>query len=213
MDTGEWRVYEWAGLTLRVYTHPCVYEPSDDSRLAVEALAAAYERWGRVPVAVDLGSGTGILGLAVHEIYGAHVVAVDLNPWAVEASAKTLAGKGSVARCNWGSCIASRVGLAVSNPPYLPVGGELGECGGWLEKAWSHGRSSVERACREAARLAPRVVLVYSSLSGFDVESCLESLGYTIILRLEERFFMERLYAIAAEERGVGSPQARAGRD
>ncbi len=201
MDAGEWRVYEAAGLRLRVYTHPCVYEPGDDSLLAVEAMARAP--WRGVARAVDLGSGTGILGLAAATLYGASVVAVDSNPWAARASALTLGSAGSAIQCDWGSCLLPGFDLAVSNPPYLPVEDRLpGECGTELARAWSGGARAAREACEAAARLAPRVVLVYSSLTGWSPEECLERRGFRVVARLAKRFFMETVFAVAAEAAG-----------
>jgi len=199
MASGEWRVYEWEGLRLRVYTHPCVYEPSDDTRIGVRALALASKQLAPASVA-DLGSGTGILGLAASLLGAQRVIATDRNPHAVEAAARTLAGRGAVAYCDWAECLADKsVDLAVSNTPYLPVEDELeGPCRA-LSLAWSGSPGSVEAACRESARIARRgVVLVVSSLSGLDVESCLAEEGFEVIGRVEEAFFMERIIGLVA---------------
>jgi len=194
-------VYEWAGLRLRVYTHPCVYEPSDDTRMAVEALAALRPRWGgSVRVAADLGAGTGALALAASEAYGAWVVATDVNPWAVEAARRTLSWRGTVLACRWASCLAPGFDLATVNPPYLPVEGERARaCRGWLDLAWAGGREAVRESCEEATRIAPRVVMVYSSLTGWSPEECLEARGFKVIYRAAEPFFMETLRVVAAE--------------
>jgi len=193
-------VYEWAGLRLRVFTHPCVYEPSDDTRLAVEALAALRPRWrGSIRLAADLGAGTGALALATSLLYGAWVVATDISPWAVEASRRTLSARGAVVACSWARCLSPGFDLAVVNPPYLPRGEPVRACGGWLDLAWSGGAEAVREACLEATRVAGRVVIVYSSLTGWSPEECLEARGFKVIYRASEAYFMEELRVVAAE--------------
>ena len=180
MAPGGWREVEVDGLALRVWVHPCVYPPSEDSLLAVRLLRRLRGRWGRLGLVADLGSGTGVLGLAASLVYGAWIVATDVNPWAVEATRRTIGGRGVVLRCHWASCLSQGFDLAIANPPYLPV----------------------EEACREAARIASRAIIVYSSLTGWDPGGCFERAGLRIVGRLTESYFMEELVAVAGERVG-----------
>ncbi len=129
-------------------------------------------------------------------------MATDVNPWAVEATRHTISKRGVALRCHWASCLTPGFDLAIVNPPYLPVEDRLGECGGWLEKAWSGGPEVVEEACREAARIAGRVIIVYSSLTGWNPGECFERAGLRIVGRVTESYFMEELVAVAGERVG-----------
>lgn len=197
-----WETVEAGGLRFRVRVHPCVYPPSEDTLLAIRLLESLRGRWGRLGLAADLGSGTGALGLAASLIYGSWVVATDINPWAVEATRETLGGRGVALRCHWASCLGPGFDLAIANPPYLPVEDRLGECGGWLERAWSGGPGAVEEACLEASRVADRVVIVYSSLTGWDPGECLARRGMRLVAKLSEHYFMEEIVAVAGERVG-----------
>ena len=194
-----------AGLDLRVSVPPCVYPPGEDSELAIEALSMLRRLGVRADSVVDIGTGTGVLALAAWELWGPSIVAAtDISPFAVRAARENLRGVPAlVARCYLASCLAGVWDVVVANPPYLPVVDRLeGECGRYEALSWGW-PGMVEGFCLESARLAGRgVVMVYSSLSGFDADRCLEERGFAVIGRLEQRFFMERLMAIAAVRRG-----------
>jgi len=82
--------------------------------------------------AVDLGAGTGVIGLLLLARGAAAVTGVELNKDMADMAARSAAGNGLAARLNiiWGDMRqirqllpAGRFGLVVSNPPYRPVGG------------------------------------------------------------------------------------------
>lgn len=199
MAHGEgWRVYHTRLGRLIVYTHPCVYTPAEDSLLAVEALEYLSTRGYEPSVVLDLGTGTGIIALAASRAFpSAQVVAVDVDSYAVEAARRTLEGTRSVVlACNWTTCIRGPVDLAIVNPPYLPVEDEDG-CKG-LARAWSGSPRLLEDVCRQAAGISDIIVMVYSSLSGWDPYPCLEENSFEIIRVLGEAYFMEKLYAVIA---------------
>ncbi len=204
MDNGGWEEREYLTSLggLRVYTHPCVYEPAEDSLLAVEAVARLARLLPGAGLAADLGSGTGILGLALNKALGAYVVATDVNEYAVAASARTLGAVGTAVECRWAACMPDdSVDVAVVNPPYLPVADRLSSCPG-LAAAWSGGPRAVEESCLEASRVARRaLILVYSSLTGWEPWECLARQGYEPLFTLEEPFFMEKVYVVAAGRR------------
>ena len=188
----------------------CVYEPSEDTYLLVEtARALSRVLTCRVHSIVEVGSGSGIASRELSGIFKtARIVAVDLSPYAVAASAKTLSGLPQclVVHCNAGQCI-HRAELAVFNPPYLPPGefDELlaSECGGWLLRA-IRDPEAMRLMCLEATRFsALAVVAVYSSLSPVNLEACLEERGFRVVLRRIAPFFFEKLIGVAAIKRGA----------
>lgn len=204
MDAGEgWRVYSTPAGELRVYTHPCVYEPAEDSFLAIRALSFLAREGYSPRVVVDAGTGTGILALAASRLFpAALLLGVDINPYAVEAARRTLQGAGaSLLLCRWLSCIKGPVDLVVVNPPYLPVMDEVRECRE-LALAWSGAPGVLEDACKGAARISRVIVMVYSSLSNWDAPACLEGEGFRVVKVFEESYFMEKLYAVVAERGG-----------
>jgi len=199
-------VYEWEGMRLPVYLGPCTYEPAEDTWLALKALRRAFRLFSPGSVA-DLGTGTGVLALAASLMGADRIVATDASRWAVESAARTLGGRGSVLYCDWAECLHDgSVDIAVANTPYLPVEDLLGDpCGRDLARAWSGAPESVARACREAVRVASRgIVIVYSSLSGFDLEECIRGTGFGVLARFEEAFFMEKIIGVLAGVPGKG---------
>jgi release factor glutamine methyltransferase len=189
---------------VRVFLHPCVYEPAEDSMLAIRVAVELVERSGSKPqLLLDAGSGSGVIGASLARVYGSFVVAVDINPYAVAASAKTLNGMGVAIRCDWAKCLRSVFDLAILNPPYLPVKDDYEKCP-YLPLSWGSLPGELERACRSVARVARRIVLVYSSLSGWDPGKCLEDMGFNIIVSREEAFFMERIIAVGAVRGNAG---------
>lgn len=204
----ETRMVEAGGLKLRVCTHPCVYQPSDDTLAAVEALARAASLGLRAESVVDLGTGTGILALAAHKILEpARILAVDHSPYAVKTARCTLSTipQALVARCSGASCITGSFDLAISNPPYLEVDDrELarGDCEEWLYTSWGPS-GLLEDIVATAPGLARAVLIVYSTLSPIDPERKLTRHGYKPLVRVEKRFFMETIKAVVLVGEGL----------
>lgn len=188
------------GLKLHVCTHPCVYQPSDDTVAAVEALTQAASRGLTARSVADVGTGTGILALAAAKVlHPSRLLAVDWSPYAVEAAKCTLREvPGSlVARCNGLSCLRG-VDLLLSNPPYLDVDDRRlsrGECEEWLYTSWGPGGLLLDVA-ENGPRLARSILVVYSTLSPINPEERLAGMGYRVLARVERRFFMEAIRAV-----------------
>jgi len=194
---------------LRDAGHSCVYEPAEDTWLLMEALHHGYPvmlDWcGSISSVADIGSGTGVIAAHLLSNLGLKTVAVDVSPYAIEASEEALGQRPEalIVYCNAGSCLR-RVDLAVFNPPYLPEGDPeeealvAGLCEGWFRLALTS-PEAMREMCINASRAARcGVVAVYSTISPVDLEECLRRQGLRIVLGIEEPFFFERLKAIVA---------------
>ena len=193
------RVYDTVVGELEIYTHPCVYEPAEDSLLAIKAVKQLADEGYQPGIILELGIGTGIISVAASRLFPqAFLIGVDVNEYAFKTARRNLEGSNStVIACNWSSCIRGPVDLSIVNPPYLPVSDELGECS-LLSKAWSGSPGLLEDICSELASISNAIVLVYSSLSGWSPRECLARRGFRVIHLLEESYFMEKLYAVVA---------------
>ncbi|ESQ23657.1 MAG: Methyltransferase small domain [uncultured Acidilobus sp. MG] len=192
-----WREVLTSRGLVRFACDPCVYEPSDDTWIAVEALERLEALGYRFETVLDLGSGTGVLAAVARALFNPSLVAaVDLSPYAARATRLTLGPDALVAQCNGGRCLRGRWDLVILNPPYLPAGAnEVKACEGLLDMAWSE-ETGHEILCRAAGDLGSWVVIVRSSLSALDVDSCLTSMGFSKVATLSNRAFMfERIWA------------------
>jgi len=192
-----WREVLTSRGPVRFACDPCVYEPSDDTWIAVEALERLEALGYRFESVLDLGSGTGVLAAVARALFNPSLVAaVDLSPYAARATRLTLGPDALVAQCNGGRCLRGRWDLVILNPPYLPAGAnEVKACEGLLDMAWSE-EAGHEVLCRAAGDLGNWVVIVRSSLSALDVDSCLTSMGFSKVATLSNRAFMfERIWA------------------
>jgi len=192
-----WREVLTSRGLVRFACDPCVYEPSDDTWIAVEALERLEALGYRFETVLDLGSGTGVLAAVARALFNPSLVAaVDLSPYAARATRLTLGPDALVAQCNGGRCLRGRWDLVILNPPYLPAGAnEVKACEGLLDLAWSE-EAGHEILCRAAGDLGSWVVVVRSSLSALDVDSCLTSMGFSKVATLSNRAFMfERIWA------------------
>ena len=155
---------------------------------------------------VDVGSGTGVLGLSCAHA-SSYTLLIDVNPCAVlcskrNAAANRLDAVTDVVQCDNVTCLRSLGGgLLVYNTPYLPV-----EDAGCLGAAWSGGLREALRAAQQAPRLgAECIVLVYSSLSGDDRKllGLLEAQGFRAAKKRLHVFFEDIVVASACRERSV----------
>jgi release factor glutamine methyltransferase len=111
-------------LVLRV--RPGVFIPRPETEILVDAALEAIAKVP-APIVVDVGTGTGAVGLAlVHERPGAEVWATDRSPAAVSLARENAERLGFRMHVEEGDllaplpeALAGRVDLVVSNPPYL----------------------------------------------------------------------------------------------
>ena len=120
-----WR--EFHGLRLNL--SPDTLEPRPDTETVVDvalehlrALATAEPR------ILDLGTGTGAIGLALlAALPAATATLTDVAQGALDAAARNAAELGLSTRCtfvksDWYQAVRDRFDLIVSNPPYIPAG-------------------------------------------------------------------------------------------
>lgn len=110
--------------SLPLYVSPDVLIPRPDTETLVEAALGALA--GRTaPRVLDLGCGSGAIGLAIRQVRrDAQVVAVDVSPAALAVAADNADRLGLALELRMGSWFAplqidDRFDLIVSNPPYL----------------------------------------------------------------------------------------------
>ena len=202
------RTYAVDGLSIQVCEN--VYEPSDDSFLALEAVSEIGSRGPGAKTCIDIGTGTGILGLyCVKRMDTPYVLLIDINPCALycaknNALLNKLIVRTDLVQCDNLSCLRRpiRRSIVVYNTPYLPV-----EERDLLGLAWSGGLREAQRLVSQIVDADPNdlcIVLVYSSLSGDDssVLSRLKSSGFNISVKKVHFFFEDIKAVIACREQG-----------
>ncbi|CAJ0878007.1 hypothetical protein AMST5_02930 [freshwater sediment metagenome] len=114
--------------TLDLTVAPDVLDPRADTETLVETALDLIEDHNAPLAVLDLGAGSGaILCALLSELPQASGVAVDLSAAACAATRENLARCGlsqraQVLRGRWGTPLASRFDVIVSNPPYVRAG-------------------------------------------------------------------------------------------
>jgi len=145
-----------------------VYEPAEDSFLLAEKMTVTED-----DAVLDMGTGCGILAVLAAE-KAKSVVAVDINPYAIECAIKNAEMNGAKITFRHGDLFQpikqnKRFSLILFNSPYLPS--EPDEERSWIGKAWaggSNGRKLIDRFVMDAPNFLAaggRIQLVQSSLS------------------------------------------------
>ena len=152
---------------------PGVYEPEADTQLLIDTVLA--EGISPHAYALDIGTGTGRVALALKAAGAAQVQAVDISRRAV-LSARVNAWLNRlplhVRQGDVLERINDRFDVIVANPPYVP---SLARAGRGKTRTWHGGRDGraiVDRICQGAAELlAPEGVLfmVHSGLCNADL--------------------------------------------
>lgn len=147
-----------------------VYEPAEDTFLLAEKMTVTED-----DAVLDMGTGCGILAVLAAE-KAKRVLAVDINPHAIECAIKNAEMNGARQRIGFrnGDLFQpikpdENFSLIVFNSPYLPS--EPDEERSWIGKAWaggSNGRKVIDRFVMDAPNFLAaggKIQLVQSSLS------------------------------------------------
>jgi 16S rRNA (adenine1518-N6/adenine1519-N6)-dimethyltransferase len=183
-----------------------VYEPAEDTFLLAENLAVEEG-----DVVLDMGTGCGILGVLAAQKAG-KVVAVDVNPYAVEcatinAEINGVAAKMDIRRGTLFNAIKQdeKFDVIIFNPPYLPS--KANNQRTWIERAWSGGstgRTFIDKFISEAPnhlKEGGRILLVQSSLSNIDeTMQKLEEARFRVNVIAERKVAFERIVVVKAEK-------------
>ena len=146
-----------------------VYVPAEDSFLLAENIVVKEGEQ-----ILDMGAGCGLQSVIAAR--NANVVAVDINPHAIQCAKINVALNGVQSRINFLQCDLftafserAKFDMILFNPPYLPV--SESEANAWIERAWTGGatgRTIIDRFIRNASKhLKPRghILLVQSNLA------------------------------------------------
>jgi release factor glutamine methyltransferase len=147
-----------------------VYEPAEDSFLFAENLEIT-----RGAEVLDVGTGCGILGI-VAAVKGADVIAVDLNPHAIQsakknASLNNVRNKITFLQASLLTAFNENAlfDLVLFNAPYLPSAES--EADSWIGLSWAggaNGRQVIDRFIAEAPshlKINGRILLMQSTLA------------------------------------------------
>jgi release factor glutamine methyltransferase len=177
-----------------------VYKPAEDSYL----LQRHVERKVR-GVVLDMGTGSGIQAItAARKPEVTHVVAVDVNPQALEEARKNAVSAGVSGKIEFRlsdlfQAVEERFDYILFNPPYLPTHPE--EPRDEAVRAWDGGPTGSEVIRRFLEEAKPhlrdggRILLILSSLTGIALE---EMAGdYEVEALEEEPLFFEELLCVS----------------
>ena len=150
-----------------------VYEPAEDSFLFAENLAVK-----KGEVVLDIGTGCGILSIIAAD-KAAKVVAVDINPYAVQCAKKNAKLNGVAEKMFFVHSdlfapirAEEEFDLILFNAPYLPS--QPSEANSWLGCAWAGGatgRRVIDPFVHESLKYLKetgRILLMQSTLSDVD---------------------------------------------
>jgi len=145
-----------------------VYEPAEDTFLLAEKMTASED-----DAVLDMGTGCGILAVLAAE-KAKRVLAVDINPHAIECAIKNAEMNGAKITFRQGDLFQpikpdESFNLILFNAPYLPS--EPDEDRSWIGKAWAggpNGRKVIDLFVIDAPNFLAaggKIQLVQSSLS------------------------------------------------
>jgi len=145
--------------SLKIFTHPQVYEPAEDTFLLIESISINENQ-----TVLEIGAGTGIIALSCAQ-RGATVICSDINPYAVTLIQRNIQEnrdklKGSIeVRQGFLFQILNKdesFDIIIFNPPYLPTRlDDKVDDGGWFDIAVDGGKTGLETT-RKFLSLLPK---------------------------------------------------------
>lgn len=188
---------------LSFYVFNGVYEPSEDALLLADNLEV-YES----DIVLDMGTGCGIIAI-LSALRASYVVAIDINPRAVECAKKNARRNGVLNKIDFicGNLFdplkrGAPFTLVLFNPPYLPCNEEPKER---IEHAWAggvNGRSVIDKFIVDLPKYLDhggKLLMVQSSLSDLEKTiTLLRGIGFQVKLVKEVELFFETIALIKA---------------
>ncbi|MFG1519751.1 MAG: HemK2/MTQ2 family protein methyltransferase [Thermoplasmataceae archaeon] len=166
-----------------------VYQPEDDSLLLARSVRCGKR-------CIEIGSGTGIVSILC-AISGSNVTAVDINPLAVECTAKNARSNGvfiTVLQSDLFSNVKGIYDTVIFNPPYLPVSDE-----GTGSEQWSGGDDGFQVTRRFLAMLPQflhihgEAFIILSDLT--DIKGLMNEFNNLMFIEIgKETFDFESIY-------------------
>ncbi|MDE1850638.1 MAG: methyltransferase [Candidatus Micrarchaeota archaeon] len=198
------RIYKGLKI-LKKYT---VYDPGDDSFLAARHLAKALEKM-KGAVVLDMGTGTGILGMVAATSQNVKSVTfADINAHAIEnvqdnakLNKEKIIAQTNFVNTDLFSKIKGKFDLIIFNSPYLRSGFFFHT---EESKAWEGGKKGIEvsmeflRQAKKHMKKSSTILIIESSLGSipdFVAES--EALGYSVRKVASVKSLFERIFLFA----------------
>ncbi len=171
-----------------------IYEPAEDSYLLQEEVKKFVKPGMKV---LDIGVGSGILAETAKNI-GAEVLAVDINPEAVEHVRRK--GINSIVSDLF-SNVEDKFDLIIFNPPYLPREEMEPEDSQLATTGGEKGNEVIERFLKEANNYLledGKILLLFSSLTP-NIIKLFEKYDYKYRMLSEQKIPFEVLYVYLLE--------------
>jgi len=185
-----------------------VYRPAEDSLLAIKAIKAL--NGFSEPEILDVGTGSGILGLYAAMLFHAKkLVMSDINKRACRLAERNyMLNKNKLGSTNVTILksdlfenIKGKYDIIIFNAPYLR--GSIAAPLPIIERAWNGGPTGIEVSLRFLNEAFPHlkkngaIILLASSLSDIDtLRKKINELGYRIKSELKEHYFFEDIIAM-----------------
>ncbi|MGC8710666.1 MAG: HemK2/MTQ2 family protein methyltransferase [Candidatus Micrarchaeia archaeon] len=192
---------------VKIENSALVYEPAEDTFLAMNAIKKAAEGLKAPASIIDIGTGTGILGIYAASItHAKRLVLCDINKHAIELAQRNYELNGlnckdvEIKESDLFENIDGVFDLLIFNAPYLR---STYSSPSMLNKAWEGGRRGIEISIKFLNQAAAhsdansRIILIASSLSDFDgLKKSIEELGYEVKDLAKEHYFFEDIIAL-----------------
>jgi len=146
-----------------------VYYPQEDSIFFADTIRRYLKSHSGLKKILDVGCGSGFLGILISKLTGSEIFCVDVNEDAVKTTKKNAKKNGAklcVLKSNLFEKIEDKFDLIIFNPPYIPVEDKnvMGR------NQWSDpGLSTIKRFVKTAKNYLSkkgRILMLISSITG-----------------------------------------------